>query len=300
MTREITFVLEPARQQTAQNQPTKAGAADLPRAGKALPAALDQNKYLSIPGLLSESHEAEIFDFLGRCKQALAQPRPEHETRAITNRFNAAKDVLLIKNESVVKAIVMKYASKACGLTLDELFSAGNDGLLKAMDRYRYRHQGSLFSAYARESIRWSIVDEIRRRFRASRQQFSLEQSFALMQQNESGDELQQAPLDTESEKRLSWGDKYAEIAGEIAANNYQTPEDLVVRSSTIALIRQAVSRLSATQKMVVEATLQFINGDLASDDAMFEATGLKKDNFYYHRRNAFSELRNELQQLAA
>lgn len=246
---------------------------------------LDQNPYLTTIGLLSEQQEQEVFAFINQVNEAINQNGSA--TDQLIKLKNQAKDVLIIKNESVVKTIVMKYATKACGLTLEELMSAGNDGLCKAMDRYVHKHAGSFFSAYAKDAIRWSVVDEIRKRFRATRNQDSL-------------DEISNT-VDTYENKKVGWTFE-TKVADAICKRN-QTPEDLLIQASTASLIRRSIDKLPPRQKLVVTALLDFYASGLNENTdttKIFEALGMKKDNYYFHRRNAFDQLKNDLLPLVA
>lgn len=69
----------------------------------------------------------------------------------------------LIKgNEGLVKYIAKKYLNK--GLTFEELLSAGNEGLIRAINMFNYEDNNiKSFSSYVGKSVENSIILELRK-----------------------------------------------------------------------------------------------------------------------------------------
>ena len=83
--------------------------------------------------------------------------KPEDEQRLTRERSDGARDLLVLSNLRLVKAIVNTF--KGCGIEPDDLFSEGMKGLVKAAKKY-IPDKGK-FTTYAHHSVRGEIMDYI-------------------------------------------------------------------------------------------------------------------------------------------
>lgn len=120
----------------------------------------------------------------------------------------------------------------------DDLESAGNEGLWKALQSFSTDH-GVPFEKYAVLRIRGAMLDELRRMDELSRtQRMQLKQAqaaYGVQQQS-----AYTVPLD--SDERYEW----------IVDDNAVSPEDSAVRSSEITTLNRALVKLSDQEKLVL------------------------------------------------
>jgi RNA polymerase sigma factor for flagellar operon FliA len=93
---------------------------------------------------------------------------PSVDTSGLWERYRAsadvaARDLLLEQYVSLVHFVARRMTGRLVSVEYDELVSAGNVGLLKALDGYD-THRGHAFSTYAVPRIRGAILDDLRRR----------------------------------------------------------------------------------------------------------------------------------------
>lgn len=93
---------------------------------------------------------------------------PSADTSGLWERYRSsadvdARDLLLQQYLSLVHFVARRMTGRLVSVEYDELVSAGNVGLLKALDGYDAR-RGHAFSTYAVPRIRGAILDDLRRR----------------------------------------------------------------------------------------------------------------------------------------
>jgi RNA polymerase sigma factor for flagellar operon FliA len=93
---------------------------------------------------------------------------PSADTSGLWERYRSsadvdARDLLLEQYLSLVHFVARRMTGRLVSVEYDELVSAGNVGLLKALDGYDTR-RGHAFSTYAVPRIRGAILDDLRRR----------------------------------------------------------------------------------------------------------------------------------------
>jgi RNA polymerase sigma factor for flagellar operon FliA len=99
---------------------------------------------------------------------AAARLAPSADTPGLWKRYRSsadvdARDLLLQRYLSLVHFVARRMRGRLVAVEYDELVSAGNVGLLKALDGYDAR-RGHAFSTYAVPRIRGAILDDLRRR----------------------------------------------------------------------------------------------------------------------------------------
>lgn len=92
-----------------------------------------------------------------RLISAYALLKPEEEQQLAYEGSDGSRDLLVLSNLRLVKAIVNTF--KGCSIEPDDLFSEGVKGLVKASKKYR--PDKGKFATYARQSIRGEIMEYI-------------------------------------------------------------------------------------------------------------------------------------------
>lgn len=88
------------------------------------------------------------------------------ETKSLLRAWRELKDkdaleVLMVSNEGLVVYLLRKYLGR--GLTFEELLSAGNEGLLRGINKFDYNESMNKFSSYIGIAIENQILQEFRK-----------------------------------------------------------------------------------------------------------------------------------------
>ncbi|MFA5645619.1 MAG: sigma-70 family RNA polymerase sigma factor [Candidatus Ratteibacteria bacterium] len=112
--------------------------------------------------LLTSEEEVKYAKEMEDCKKLLCEKRKDNGNVAVIikleNRFQAARNHLIQANLRLVISIAKKYSNPR--LTLRDLIQEGNIGLMKAVEKFRYK-EGFKFSTYATWWIRQAITRAI-------------------------------------------------------------------------------------------------------------------------------------------
>jgi RNA polymerase sigma factor for flagellar operon FliA len=208
---------------------------------------------------------------------------PSADTSGLWERYRSsadaeARDLLLEQYLSLVHFVARRMTGRLVSVEYDELVSAGNMGLLKALDGYDTR-RGHAFSTYAVPRIRGAILDDLRGRDWMSRSgRARSRRMFAARAELES--RLQRAPTPAEIAGELGldlavywrWRDELDPLAGpEVAATGSdaggdarasmgydagtesdELPDQRLLREERLTALQAAIGRLPEREARVL------------------------------------------------
>jgi RNA polymerase primary sigma factor len=194
--------------------------------------------------------------------------------RGVTAEDAPAQDDLILSNQGFVMKIASEY--RHCGLPFEDLLNEGNVGLLEAAQRFDPR-RGNRFITYAIFWIRKSILAAVSRHshlVRVPSHRMRQANSITLMGQALSRDlgrqadreeisramsltvekmeEILQARMRAVSLDTRVGQDKDASVLDLMVDERAVNPEDGMIQVENERLLRNALRRLTAQQKMII------------------------------------------------
>jgi RNA polymerase sigma factor (sigma-70 family) len=163
--------------------------------------------------------------------------------RAIRQRNSIASDE---GNLALVVAIARKVHSRLpTSFPLEDLVSEGYLGLLKAAERYDPKaHNGTPFSAFARQSIGGAILDSCRRKQWTENTRDSIDDP----------GKPRMTPVTTDGEQDLKYSTEAARALARLAT--VPTVEISIDRAKLSSRMQAAISRLPKAERMLLEILL--------------------------------------------
>jgi RNA polymerase primary sigma factor len=225
----------------------------------------------------------------------------------------AAKERLINSNLRLVVSIARKY--QGLGLPLGDLIQEGILGLIRASEKFDWR-RGFKFSTYATLWIRQAIQRGLSNTSRTIRIPVHVEQRQRklIRTERELTNELGREPTDEELAKAAELdiesvrdlrettqavtsldqpvGEDGDTTLGELFASERPEPSDEVAENQRLDAIVEALDRLPARERQVIELRFGFADGQEKTLDAVGRELGLSKERVHQLEDDAIRQLR--------
>ena len=178
-----------------------------------------------------------------------------------------ALEILVICNAGLVTFFVKKYLGK--GLTFEELQSAGNEGLIRAINKFDYR-EGPIetFSSYIATAIDNQIKNELRK-YKKHSHVLSFDQPIG---QNKDGDDMKiEDIVGTDSEQLI----------------------DNVISEMKIDIVRDALKCLTSREKQIILLRYGLDEAHKKTQDEVAEIFGCSQSYIARQEQKALIKMRH-------
>ena len=178
-----------------------------------------------------------------------------------------ALEVLTICNDGLVRFFAKKYLGK--GLTFEELRSAGNEGLINAINKFDYKERAiEGFSSYISIAIENQIKNDIRR-YNKHSHVLSFEQPIG---QDKDGDEMK--------------------IENLVGTDAEQLIED-VISGMKIDIVREALQSLTSREQQIILLRFGLDEVHKKTQDEVAEIFGCSKTAIARQEQKALIKMRH-------
>ena len=178
-----------------------------------------------------------------------------------------ALTLLTVCNSSLVGFFVKKYIGK--GLTFEELVSAGNEGLIRAINKFDYRERAiEAFSTYISLAIENQMKRELKKYNKHSRVE-SLEQPIGY---NKDGDEM-----------------KIEDMIGTDGEELIQN----VISEMKIDIVREALQSLTSREQQIILMRYGLDEAHKKTQEEVAEIFGCSKKTIIRQEQRALAKMRH-------
>lgn len=183
------------------------------------------------------------------------------------NKDEKSLETLIIYNSGLVIFYVKKYLGR--GLTFDELKSAGNEGLLRAITKFNYKEFPiKSFTSYVSSTIENQIKAELKQ-YNKHKHVLSFEQP---IYQNKDGDEI-----------------KIDDIIGTDADELL----DNIIDKMKIDIVRDSLKCLTTREKQIILLRYGFDDAHKKSQEEIAKLFGCSKESIGRQERKALVKMRH-------